>query len=73
MKEEQAFQEEKQQNVSTEEAAETSQQEEPVNEAAALEDQESETELTKLRAQAEEHQQRFYALRRILIIFAVVR
>lgn len=49
----------KKQNVSTEEAAETSQQEEPVNEAAALEDQESETELNKLRAQAEEHQQRF--------------
>lgn len=49
----------KKQNVSTEEAAEASQQEEPVNEAAALEDQESETELNKLRAQAEEHQQRF--------------
>ncbi|MGG1617322.1 nucleotide exchange factor GrpE [Paenibacillus sp. NRS-1782] len=59
MKEEQAFQEEKQQNVSTEEATETSQQEEPVNEAAALEAQESDTELAKLRVEAEEHQQRF--------------
>lgn len=60
MKEEQAFQEEKQQNVSTEEAAETIQeQEEPVNEAAALEAQEEDTEVAKLRAEAEEHQQRF--------------
>ncbi|WP_226002806.1 nucleotide exchange factor GrpE [Paenibacillus sp. BJ-4] len=61
MKEEQAFQEEKQQqNVSTEEASETIQeQEEPVNEAAALEAQEEDTEVAKLRAEAEEHQQRF--------------
>ncbi|MDQ0493144.1 nucleotide exchange factor GrpE [Paenibacillus brasilensis] len=60
MKEEQAFQEEKQQNVSTEEASETIQeQEEPVNEAAALEAQEEDTEVVKLRAEAEEHQQRF--------------
>ncbi|MGG4217377.1 nucleotide exchange factor GrpE [Paenibacillus jamilae] len=58
MKEEQAFQDEKQQNVSTEEAAETSQQEEPVNESAALEAEED-TEVAKLRAEAEEHQQRF--------------
>ncbi|WP_068501970.1 nucleotide exchange factor GrpE [Paenibacillus kribbensis] len=59
MKEEQAFQEEKQQNVSTEEAGETIQeQEESVNEAAALEAQEEDTEVTKLRAEAEEHQQR---------------
>ncbi|MEC0234747.1 nucleotide exchange factor GrpE [Paenibacillus kribbensis] len=60
MKEEQAFQEEKQQNVSTEEATETIQeQEESVNEAAALEAQEEDTEVAKLRAEAEEHQQRF--------------
>ena len=60
MKEEQAFQEEKQQNVSTEEAAETIQeQEEPVNEAAAPEAQEEDAEVAKLRAEAEEHQQRF--------------
>ncbi|ASR46680.1 nucleotide exchange factor GrpE [Paenibacillus kribbensis] len=60
MKEEQAFQEEKQQNVSTEEATETIQeQEEPVNEAAAMEAQEEDTEVAKLRAEAEEHQQRF--------------
>ncbi|WP_179032959.1 nucleotide exchange factor GrpE [Paenibacillus kribbensis] len=60
MKKEQAFQEEKQQNVSTEEATETIQeQEEPVNEAAALEAQEEDTEVAKLRAEAEEHQQRF--------------
>ncbi|MBE0343158.1 nucleotide exchange factor GrpE, partial [Paenibacillus sp. 28ISP30-2] len=59
MKEEQAFQEEKQQNVSTEEATETNQQEEPVNEAAALEAQEGDTELAKLRVEAEAAQQRF--------------
>ncbi|EHS57019.1 nucleotide exchange factor GrpE [Paenibacillus sp. Aloe-11] len=60
MKEEQAFQEEKQQNVSTEEATETIQeQEESVNEAAGLEAQEEDTEVAKLRAEAEEHQQRF--------------
>lgn len=59
MKEEQAFQEETQQNVSTEEAAETIQgQEEPVNETAAPEAQEEDTEVAKLRAEAEEHQQR---------------
>ncbi|MEC0183237.1 nucleotide exchange factor GrpE [Paenibacillus peoriae] len=60
MKEEQTFQEEKQQNVSTEEVAETIlEQEEPVNEAAALEAEEEDTEVAKLRAEAEEHQQRF--------------
>ncbi|AUS27657.1 nucleotide exchange factor GrpE [Paenibacillus sp. P2(2022)] len=59
MKEEQAFQDDKQQNVSTEEAAETSQQDELVNEAAALEAEEENTEVAKLRAEAEEHQQRF--------------